>query len=168
MIGVDDLSLELMNSMELSTMNAEEVLRHDWTRNEIRDIHSMPLPDLLFRAQTIHRRFHDAQEVQMCRLISIKTGACPEDCGYCPQSAHYKTGVEREKLIDVKEVLDQAHSAKQEGATRFCMGAAWRQAPEGEEFDAVLAMVRGISSLGMEACCTLGMLTEDQAIKLKH
>ena len=163
----DDLSL-LRFFHGAAEMNDQESPRHDWIRSEIRAIHNLPLPELLFRAQTVHRHFHDAREVQMCRLISIKTGGCPEDCGYCPQSAHYKTDVVRQDLMDPQDVLNQASAAHEEGATRFCMGAAWRQAPEGKEFEKVLAMVRGISDLGMEACCTLGMLTEDQAMQLKQ
>lgn len=143
-------------------------VRHDWTRQEIRKIYSLPLPALIFRAQTVHRRFHRADEVQMCRLLSIKTGSCPEDCAYCPQSAHYQTGVSRQDLLDPSEVRAAAERAKAEGATRFCMGAAWRQVPEGREFDRVLEMVRSVSALDLEVCCTLGMLSEAQALRLKE
>jgi biotin synthase len=143
-------------------------LRHDWTRDEIRSIYHLPLPELIFRAQLAHREFHRADEVQMCRLLSIKTGGCPEDCAYCSQSAHYKTEVARESLLGPTEVLATARQAKAEGATRFCMGAAWRQVNDGKEFDAVLEMVRGVAELGMEVCCTLGMLTESQAQRLKE
>jgi biotin synthase len=142
-------------------------VRHDWTRDEIRHIHSLPLPELLFRAQTIHRQFHRPEEVQLCRLLSIKTGGCPEDCAYCPQSAHYETGVARQELMNPGEVLEAAHRAKVEGATRFCMGAAWRQVPQGREFEKVLDMVRSVSALDLEVCCTLGMLTAEQALRLK-
>lgn len=142
-------------------------VRHDWTRGEVRKIYELPLTELLFRAQTVHRGFHKADEIQICRLLSIKTGGCPEDCAYCPQSAHYSTGLERENVLDVEEVLAAARRAKNEGATRFCMGAAWRDAPQGREFDAVLAMVRGVAETGMEVCCTLGMLTDEQARALK-
>jgi len=142
-------------------------IRHDWTRGEIRAIYDLPLMELLFCAQTIHRAHHKANEIQMCRLLSIKTGGCPEDCAYCPQSAHYSTGVQRERVLGVEEVLAAARRAKEEGATRFCMGAAWRDAPQGKEFEAVLAMVRGVAETGMEVCCTLGMLTDDQARSLK-
>jgi biotin synthase len=142
-------------------------VRHDWTRGEIREIYGLPLTELLFRAQTVHRAYHKPDEIQMCRLLSIKTGGCPEDCAYCPQSAHYSTGLERESVLDVKEVLAAARRAKSEGATRFCMGAAWRDAPHGKEFDAVLTMVRGAAETGMEVCCTLGMLTDEQARALK-
>ena len=142
--------------------------RHDWTRPEIRAIYELPLPELLFRAQSVHRAFHTPGEIQMCRLLSIKTGGCPEDCEYCPQSAHYSTGVARENLMNVPEVLAAARRAKADGSTRFCMGAAWRDAPQGPEFQAVLEMVSGVAELGMEVCCTLGMLTSDQARELKR
>ena len=143
-------------------------IRHDWTRDEIRQIFKLPLPELIFRAQVVHREFHEPEEVQLCRLLSIKTGSCPEDCAYCPQSAHYDTGVTRQELMNPGDVLDAAKRAKAEGATRFCMGAAWRQVPQGREFERVLEMVRGVSALDMEVCCTLGMLTEDQALRLKE
>ena len=143
-------------------------VRHDWTREEIRRIHELPLPELIFRAQLAHREFHPADEVQLCRLLSIKTGGCPEDCAYCPQSAHYETEVTRQGLLDREEVQSAAQRAKQEGATRFCMGAAWRQVPQGREFDQVLEMVQDVSALDMEVCCTLGMLTEEQAVQLKQ
>ena len=142
------------------------MLPHDWTLDEIRQIHDLPLPELLYRAQTAHREHHDPEAVQGCALLSIKTGHCPEDCAYCPQSARYKTGVEAQDLVSVGEALDMARAAKANGATRFCMGAAWREAPNGTEFDRVVAMVRGVRDLGMEACCTLGMLNQDQADRL--
>jgi len=141
--------------------------RHDWTRPEIRGIYSLPIPLLMFRAQGVHREFHSPVEVQLCRLLSIKTGGCPEDCAYCPQSAHYETGLAREGLLTVGEAVDAAKRAKADGATRFCMGAAWREAPEGAEFEQVLEMVRGVRTLKLEVCCTLGMLTAEQARKLK-
>ncbi len=143
-------------------------MRHDWTRDEIRQIFHLPVPELIFRAQTLHRQFHAADEVQLCRLLSIKTGACPEDCAYCPQSAHYETGVQRQDLMNPEDVLAAAQRARAEGATRFCMGAAWRQAPEGKDFHKVLEMVRSVASLNLEVCCTLGMLTEKQAVELKE
>ncbi|MGH9729270.1 MAG: biotin synthase BioB [Candidatus Acidiferrales bacterium] len=143
-------------------------IRHDWTRGEIRSIFNLPLPELIFQAQSIHREFHKPEEVQLCRLLSIKTGACPEDCAYCSQSAHYKTGVARQKLMEPREVLESAKRAKADGATRFCMGAAWRDVPEGKEFENVLEMVRGVAALDLEVCCTLGMLTESQAVALKQ
>jgi len=143
-------------------------LRHDWSREEVRAIYTTPLPDLVFRAQTIHRQFNDADRVQTCQLISIKTGGCPEDCAYCPQSAHYDTDVEREGPLDPQHVIATARNAKSRGVTRMCMGAAWREAPNGRDFEKVLEMVRGISELGMEVCCTLGMLTDGQAVRLKE
>jgi biotin synthase len=139
------------------------MLRHDWTLPEIEAIYDAPLPDLMFRAQLAHRAYHRAGEVQGCVLLSIKTGGCPEDCAYCPQSAHYRTGVERRELLSVEETLTAAKDAKAQGATRFCMGAAWRDVPQGEPFERVLAMVRGVRAVGLEACCTLGMLTQKQA-----
>ena len=142
-------------------------LRHDWTRDEIRSIFNLPLPGLIFQAQLAHREFHQPEEVQLCRLLSIKTGACPEDCAYCSQSAHYKTPVARQNLMDPADVLASAQRAKADGATRFCMGAAWRDVPEGKEFDSVLEMVRSIAALDLEVCCTLGMLTDSQAARLK-
>jgi biotin synthase len=151
--------------LELTTP-AAQALRHDWTVAEIEAIYSAPLPDLIFHAQTVHRTFHRPGDVQGCALLSIKTGGCPEDCAYCPQSAHYKTGVEREGLMSVDATLEAARSAKAQGATRFCMGAAWRDVPKGEQFERVLDMVRGVRALGLEACCTLGMLTDDQAAAL--
>jgi biotin synthase len=142
-------------------------LRHDWQRAEVEEIYRTPLTELVFRAQSVHRQGHAADRVQTCQLISIKTGGCPEDCAYCPQSAHYDTDVERQGLLDPGHVVEVAREAAGRGVTRFCMGAAWRQAPEGAEFEKVLEMVRGVSALGLEVCCTLGMLTEGQAERLK-
>jgi biotin synthase len=143
-------------------------VRHDWTREEIRRVYQQPLPDLLFAAQSLHREFHDPRRVQFCRLLSIKTGGCPEDCAYCPQSAHYSTEVTRGGLLPVDEVTKFAEKARREGATRFCMGAAWRQVENGSDFESVLEMVRRVASLGMEVCCSLGMLSEEQAERLAH
>ena len=143
-------------------------VRHDWSLNQIAAIYRDALPELLYRAQTVHREFHPADRIQTCQLISIKTGGCPEDCAYCPQSAHYDAGVEREGLLDPQHVIEVARDAAGRGITRFCMGAAWRQVPEGREFDRVLEMVRGVSALGLEVCCTLGMLTDSQAARLKE
>jgi biotin synthase len=143
-------------------------MRTNWTRPEIASIYRQPILDLLIDAQTVHRKFHPENEIQMCRLLSIKTGGCPEDCAYCPQSAHYSTGVERQPLMNKEEVMVFARRAKQEGATRFCMGAAWRDAPEGREFESVLESVRAVRALGMEVCCTLGMLSDSQADALKQ
>jgi len=138
-------------------------VRHDWTIPEIESIYTSPLLDLVLRAQLIHRDHHPANEIQGSVLLNIKSGGCPEDCAYCPQSAHYKTGVARAELVNVDDALDAARNARAQGATRFCMGAAWRDVPRGPQFDRVLEMVRGVRALGMEACCTLGMLEQDQA-----
>jgi len=143
-------------------------IRHDWSRDEIRSIYRLPLPQLIFQAQLAHREFHRPEEVQLCRLLSIKTGGCPEDCAYCSQSAHYETGVGREPLMNTRDVLAAAVRAKDQGATRFCMGAAWRQVADGKDFDRVLEMVRGVAALKLEVCCTLGMLTQSQARRLKE
>jgi biotin synthase len=142
-------------------------VRHDWTREQIKGIYLLPLPELIFRAQVAHREFHKPEEIQLCRLLSIKTGACPEDCAYCPQSAHYDTGLSRQELMNPADVLVAARRAKQDGATRFCMGAAWREVRDGKDFESVLEMVSGVAELGMEVCCTLGMLSESQAQRLK-
>src|SRR5437867_2227351 len=147
-------------------MTSPSPIRHDWTREEVLRIYRLPLTELLFAAQTVHRQFHKPEEVQKCQLLSIKTGGCPEDCAYCPQSAHYETGVARQDLLSIDEVLSAAQQAREGGVSRFCLGAAWRQVSDGAEFDAVLAMVRGVASLGLEVCCTLGMLTESQAKRL--
>jgi biotin synthase len=141
--------------------------RHDWTLREARALHDLPLVELVFRAQEVHRRHHESGAVQLCTLLSVKTGGCPEDCAYCPQSAHHETSVAAEKLMSVDDVLAKARLAKDNGATRFCMGAAWRN-PRGKDFDQVLAMVAGVRGLGMEACATLGMLTDQQADQLAN
>jgi biotin synthase len=143
-------------------------LRHNWKRNEVAEIYRTPLTELVFRAQSVHRQGHAPDRVQTCQLISIKTGGCPEDCAYCPQSAHYDAPVERQGLLDAQHVIGVAKQAADRGVTRFCMGAAWRQAPEGAEFERVLEMVRGVAALGLEVCCTLGMLGEGQAARLKE
>ena len=144
------------------------MIRHDWTLAEVRAIHDLPLLDLVHRAQTVHRESFGDNKVQLCSLLSVKTGGCPEDCGYCPQSAHYRTGVPAEPLMEVDDVLAAARKAREAGASRFCMGAAWREAKDGAQFDRVLEMVRGVKKLGLEACCTLGMLTAEQARRLKE
>jgi biotin synthase len=143
------------------------VLRHDWTVAEVKALYELPLLDLVYRAQTVHRAVWKDNKVQLCSLLSIKTGGCPEDCAYCPQAARYDTGVKAEKLMQVDAVLADAQKARAAGATRFCMGAAWREVKDGPQFDSVLEMVRGVKALGMEACCTLGMLSESQARRLK-
>jgi biotin synthase len=142
--------------------------RNDWTRAEVEEIFNMPVLDLIYRAATVHRQYHQANEVQVCTLLSIKTGGCPEDCAYCPQAARYNTDVDHEALLHVDEVLTKASIAKMNGATRFCMGAAWRNVKDNKQFDRVIEMVHGVNSIGMEVCCTLGMLTEEQAQRLKN
>jgi biotin synthase len=141
-------------------------VRHDWTRSEIAALFELPFPDLIFHAQRIHRLHFDPREVQISTLLSIKTGGCPEDCAYCPQSAHYEAGVNAEKLMDIGVVLGEARAAKAAGASRFCMGAAWRS-PKDRDLDQVCAMVEGVRALGLETCATLGMLTAPQAARLK-
>jgi biotin synthase len=141
-------------------------VRHDWTRAEVRALFELPFPELIFRAQSIHRRNFDPTEVQISTLLSIKTGGCPEDCAYCPQSVHYDTGVKAEKLMPLDAVLAEARAAKDAGASRFCMGAAWRE-PKDRDLDRVCAMVEGVKALGLETCATLGMLTPSQALRLK-
>ena len=142
------------------------MIRHDWTLDEIEAIYTAPLSDLIFRAQQVQRAYHPANQVLGCMLLSIKTGGCSEDCAYCPQSAHYSTDVGREDLVTLDEMREAAADARAQGATRFCMGAAWREVPDGPPFDRVLEMVRSVRELGMEACCTLGMLTDPQAAAL--
>ena len=142
--------------------------RHDWQVSEVRAIYDLPLLELVYRAQSVHRQAFGELRVQLCSLLSIKTGGCPEDCAYCPQSARYKTGVRAERMLSVAEVAAAARAARQAGATRFCMGAAWREVTNGPQFDAVLEMVREVRALGMEACCTLGMLSDEQARRLKQ
>ncbi len=137
------------------------------SKDAVREIYESPLLELIYRAATVHRQHHDPQEVQVCTLLSVKTGGCPEDCAYCPQAARYHTGVQAHKLMEVDEVLTAAQRAKDAGSTRFCMGAAWREVRDNRDFDKVLEMVKGVNQLDMEVCCTLGMLTETQAQKLK-
>jgi biotin synthase len=142
------------------------VIRHDWTQEELLALFALPLPELIFRAQTALRRFFDPAEVQVSTLLSIKTGGCPEDCAYCPQSARYDTGVDATRLMSTDAALAAARAAKAAGASRFCMGAAWRS-PKDHDLDAVCAMVAGVKALGLESCVTLGMLTRPQARRLK-
>jgi len=142
------------------------VVRHDWTRAEVRALFELPFPELIFRAQRIHRLHFDPTEVQISTLISIKTGGCPEDCAYCPQSAHYQTSVKAERLMRVDAVVAEARAAKSAGASRFCMGAAWRE-PKDRDLDNVCEMVAGVKAIGLETCATLGMLTSRQARRLK-
>jgi biotin synthase len=143
-----------------------EAIRHDWTRGEVMDLLALPFPELMFRAQTVHRAHFEPTEVQVSTLLSIKTGGCPEDCAYCPQSVHFDTGVKAEKLMSLDAVLAEARAAKNSGASRFCMGAAWRS-PKDRDLASVCAMVEGVKALGLETCVTLGMLTGPQAGRLK-
>ncbi|MAE85391.1 MAG: biotin synthase BioB [Flammeovirgaceae bacterium] len=142
-------------------------IRNDWTREEIKEIFDKPVMELIYEAATVHREYNDPNEVQVCTLLSIKTGGCSEDCSYCPQAARYHTDVKVHKLLDVDFVLEKARNAQENGSTRFCMGAAWREVRDNRDFDKVLDMVKGVNALGMEVCCTLGMLNQDQAKKLK-
>ncbi|MES2630270.1 MAG: biotin synthase BioB [Bacteroidota bacterium] len=143
-------------------------IRHNWTREEIDTIYNQPLLELVFQAATIHREYQTASEVQVCTLLSIKTGGCPEDCAYCPQAARYSTGVDVHKLLDKKIVLDNAQKAKDAGSTRFCMGAAWREVRDNRDFDKVIEMVQEVNDMGLEVCATLGMINEHQASRLKE
>jgi biotin synthase len=165
--GEPDLWFYAVNPMTLSENESAAEVRHDWTTEAVEAVYRLPFTELLYRAQSVHRRYHDPVEVQRCTLLSIKTGGCPEDCAYCPQSARYTTGVERQDLMDVGEVVESARRAREAGSTRFCMGAAWREARDGREFDRVLEMVEGVAALGLEVCTTLGMLSDDQARRLK-
>lgn len=146
---------------------AAAVLRHDWGLAEVEALFALPFNDLLYRAQAVHRRHFDPNEVQVSSLLSIKTGACSEDCAYCPQSAHYDTGIQRESLLPVEQVLEAARRAKAEGATRFCMGAAWRS-PRDRDLEQIARMIEEVKALGLETCVTLGMLTEEQSRRLKE
>lgn len=146
----------------------ESVIRNNWTREEIADIYHLPVLELAFQASLVHRNYHTPGEIQVCTLLSIKTGGCSEDCSYCPQAARYHTTVKAHKLLELEEALQHAREAKENGSTRFCMGAAWREVRDNRDFDKVLAMVEGVNEIGMEVCCTLGMLTEEQAQKLKE
>jgi len=141
--------------------------RSDWTREEIAVLFALPFPELMFRAATVHRAHFDPTQVQVSQLLSIKTGGCPEDCGYCSQSAKYDTGLKASKLMEVENVLEEARAAKATGVSRFCMGAAWRN-PKDKDLETVCAMVEGVKALGMETCVTLGMLTGAQAARLKQ
>lgn len=142
--------------------------RYDWQLSEIEEIFTSPLMDLLYRSHLTHRQHHNPHQIQPCRIQSIKTGACPEDCKYCPQSGHHKTNIVKEKLYSLEKTLALAKEAKESGATRFCMGLAWRNIIDGEQFDRVLDMVTSIDNLGLEVCLTAGMMTEEQAIRLKQ
>jgi biotin synthase len=147
-------------------MNSE--IRSDWTLDEIRDIYFSPVLELVTRAAMVHKKHQATGEVQVCTLLSVKTGGCSEDCAYCPQAARYNTDVEAQKLMSYEEVIGKALDAKKGGSTRFCMGAAWRNVRDNSDFDKVIDMVKGVNAVGLEVCCTLGMLTEDQAKRLKE
>ncbi len=149
------------------TFMSLSIIRHDWSLPEVIKLFQLPFNDLIFKAQTIHRQFFDANKVQVSTLLSIKTGACPEDCKYCPQSVHYDTGLEKEKLLEVQKVIEKAKAAKAIGSTRFCMGAAWKH-PTARDMPYVLEMVKGVKALGMETCMTLGKLSQDQAHALSE
>lgn len=141
-------------------------IRNNWTRNEILDIYTTPLLELIFNAASIHRKYNTGSEVQVSSLISIKTGGCPEDCSYCPQAARYNTGIDVHKLMNVEQVTQMAERAKAGGASRVCMGAAWREVRDNSDFDRVIDMVKAVNAMDMEVCCTLGMLSEEQAQRL--
>ena len=143
-------------------------IRNDWTREEIREIYDQPLMDLVYKAATVHREYNNPNEVQVCTLLSVKTGGCPEDCGYCPQAARYHTDVDVHKLMEPEEVIRNAQEAKENGSTRFCMGAAWREVRDNRDFDKVIEMIKGVNKVGLEVCCTMGMLTDEQARKMKE
>ncbi|MCC5945027.1 MAG: biotin synthase BioB [Bernardetiaceae bacterium] len=147
--------------------NLQEDIRNDWTREEISKIYHSPVLDLMYQGATMHRKYHNGQEVQVCTLLSVKTGGCPEDCAYCPQAARYHTDVKAHKMLEAEEILSKAREAKANGSTRFCMGAAWREVRNGRDFDRVVDVVKEVTQMQMEVCCTLGMLTAEQAKKLK-
>ena len=156
-----------ISTLPLSSPVVSSSCRHDWTLAEVQALFSLPFNDLLFRAQTVHRQYFDPNHVQVSTLLSIKTGACPEDCKYCPQSARYDTGLEKERLLEIEKVIQRAKEAKQAGSTRFCMGAAWRN-PRERDMPYVTEMVKEVKKLGMETCMTLGMLSREQAVALKQ
>lgn len=143
-------------------------MKHDWTIEEIKEIYHAPLLELVYRAATVHREHNNSLEIQLCTLLSIKTGGCSEDCSYCPQSSRYQTGVNAERMMSVESVLEAAVKAKKSGSSRFCMGAAWRKVRDNKDFQSILEMVKKVSDLGMEVCCTLGMVGEEEAKKLKE
>jgi biotin synthase len=144
------------------------VIRTDWSIEEIKQIYYKPLLDLIYEGSTVHRKYHKPNEIQVCTLLSVKTGGCPEDCAYCPQSVKYQTGIDVHKLMSPEEVIETAKQAKANGSTRFCMGAAWREVRNNKDFDKILEMIKGVHDLGLEVCCTLGMVTEEQAIQMKN
>jgi len=143
-------------------------IRNDWTLEEIQAIYDQPLLELVYQAATVHRERHSAKEIQVCTLLSIKTGGCPEDCSYCGQAARYHTDIKVQALLPTETVIAHAQKAKDTGSTRFCMAAAWREVRDNKDFDRVIDMVKGVNDLGLEVCCTLGMLTEEQAVRLQE
>src|SRR6202048_2085506 len=161
------MTLASRSNQAASPMPIQGNVRGPWTREEALALHDAPFNDLLFQAQTVHRTNFDPNRVQLSRLLSIKTGGCPEDCGYCSQSAHHETGVPASKLMEVERVVAEAQKARDAGATRYCMGAAWRN-PKSRDMDAIVGMVKGVKALGMETCMTLGMLDREQAEQLKQ
>lgn len=149
-------------------MSANKTLRHDWTKEELLEIYNRPLLELVYEAATVHRQWHNPQEVQISTLLSVKTGGCPEDCSYCGQAARYHTDIKVQALLPTETVLAHAKKAKDSGSSRFCMAAAWREVRDNRDFDRIIEMVQGVNELGLEVCCTLGMLTEDQANRLQQ
>lgn len=143
-------------------------IKNNWTKNEVEAIYQQPLLELVYQAATVHRIWHKPQEIQLCTLLSVKTGGCPEDCAYCGQAARYQTGIQVQALLPTEVVLEHAKKAKAAGSSRFCMAAAWREVRDNRDFDRILEMVKGVNAIGLEVCCTLGMLTETQAIRLKE
>lgn len=160
------MSISPPTTTTTTTATPATTTRHDWTRAEVEAFFALPLNDLLFEAQSVHRRTFDPNRVQLSTLLSIKTGGCPEDCAYCSQSVHNETGLSAEKLMEVQRVLDEAQKAKDAGATRYCMGAAWRE-PKDRDLEAIAMMIEGVKAMGMETCMTLGMLSVEQTLKLK-
>ena len=165
MVGITLIYLLIIHR---NKVKMPSLIRHNWTNEEISEIYNTPLMELIYRAATVHREYHETGEVQVCTLLSIKTGGCSEDCSYCPQSARYNTGINSEKLMPKEMILAAAERAKEAGSTRFCMGAAWRSARQNNDFDEVLDVVSGVADLGLEVCATLGMLTDEQAAQLKE
>lgn len=163
---VDHSTLNFQKRTINASFISMKTMTEDRINQTLKDLYHQNFLDLVYQAASIHRQFQDPGKVQMCTLLSVKTGGCQEDCAYCPQAARYHTNVKRSPLLDVDEVLENAKAAKEGGSTRFCMGAAWREVKDNAEFDAVLDMVKGVKDLGLEACCTLGMLTENQAQRL--
>ena len=149
-------------------MSANKTLRHDWTKEELLEIYNRPLLDLVYEAATVHRQWHNPQEVQISTLLSVKTGGCPEDCSYCGQAARYHTDIKVQALLPTETVLAHAKKAKDSGSSRFCMAAAWREVRDNRDFDRIIEMVQGVNEMGLEVCCTLGMLTEEQANRLQE